>query len=482
MAKKSLFQYGSQHDYNVDAANRPSDSSTVCLVNNEVKYKGVNVVVEATPFNVEVGDMLVYDKQELKHKILKMRTYNAATFDTSRYVKSEALYHRTVGKVGLFLYKSQTSGAWGAQCEFKISGLDLTQSGSFDFLSTGYQAAATATTISWEAGATINDVKALFTTGNGGVIGNASYNSVTADNGDLIIMVGGYGTNNITISNLTGGGADAVLTDYSKTCKVGDVELTGNDNEIHRSFQGSTVATCFPSLAGDLLPVTSACYTVSKANRPYRCGMSFQIFKAYVTTNGATTFVDDTTGGSTFPMTKAKFDACATSETAAEVACYNRHNGDYDSYLRAAMIDIESLKGTVGDAYKNFGKQGKLLASIFYKNHNGEWKPCYPAAYNVSLMGVTAAGYTTGFEPGNIYMSESYEMASFMNDDIRLVLNQRIAALGGGNSLGGSNLWSASECLSSNAWVFNATYGNLHNGNKMHSYSCRGSLAFYFKS
>lgn len=482
MAKKSLFKYGSQNDYTVDAANRPGDSSVVSVVNHEIKYKGVNVVVEATPFNVEVGDMLVYDKQELKHKIVKMKTYNAATFDTTRYIKSEALYHRTVGEVGLFLYKSQTSGAWGAQTEFKISGIDLTAAGSFDFLSTGYQAKATATTISWEAGATLDSVKTQFATGNGATLGNASYSSVAIDGNDLIFMIGGYGTNNITISNLTGGGADAVLTDYSKTCKVGDVELTGNDNEIHRSFQGSTVATCFPALSGDLLPVTTACYTVSKANRPYRCGMSFQIFKAYVTTNGATTFVDDTTGDSTFPMTKAKFDACATSETAAEVACYNRHNGDYDSYLRAAMIDIESLKGTVGNAYKNFGKQGKLLASIFYKNHNGEWKPCYPAAYNVSLMGVTAAGYTTGFEPGNIYMSESYEMASFMNDDIRLVLNQRIAALGGGNSLGGSHLWSASEYDGNYAWIFYATIGILRTYNKLDGNSCRGSLAFYFKS
>ena len=480
MAKKSLFKYGSQNDYTVDAANRPGDSSVVSVVNHEVKYKGVNVVVEATPFNVEVGDMLVYDKQELKHKIVKMKTYNAATFDTTRYIKSEALYHRTVGEVGLFLYKSQTSGAWGAQTEFKISGIDLTAAGSFDFLSTGYQAKATATTISWEAGATLDSVKAQFATGNGATLGNASYSSVAIDGNDLIFMIGGTGTNNITLSNLADGGANVVLTDYSKYCKINGVELTGNDNEVHRSFQGSTVATCFPSLASDLLPVTSACYTVSKVSRPYRCGMSFQIFKAYVTTNGASTFVDDTTSGSTFPMTLAKFNACATSETAAEVACYNRHNGNYDSYLRAAMIDIESLKGTVGQAYKNFGKQGKLLASIFYKNHNNEWKPCYPAAYNVSLLGVTVAGYTTGFEPGNIYLSDNYEMSSFMNDDIRLVLNGYISALGSGNTLGGSHFWSASEYSSRYAWLFIATYGNLPDLSKMDGYSCRGSLAFKF--
>ena len=480
MAKKSLFKYGSQNDYTVDAANRPGDSSVVSVVNHEVKYKGVNVVVEATPFNVEVGDMLVYDKQELKHKIVKMKTYNAATFDTTRYIKSEALYHRTVGEVGLFLYKSQTSGAWGAQTEFKISGIDLTAAGSFDFLSTGYQAKATATTISWEAGATLDSVKAQFATGNGATLGNASYSSVAIDGNDLIFMIGGTGTNNITLSNLADGGANVVLTDYSKYCKINGVELTGNDNEVHRSFQGSTVATCFPSLASDLLPVTSACYTVSKVSRPYRCGMSFQIFKAYVTTNGASTFVDDTTSGSTFPMTLAKFNACATSETAAEVACYNRHNGNYDSYLRAAMIDIESLKGTVGQAYKNFGKQGKLLASIFYKNHNNEWKPCYPAAYNVSLLGVTVAGYTTGFEPGNIYLSDNYEMSSFMNDDIRLVLNGYISALGSGNTLGGSYFWSASEYSSRYAWLFIATYGNLPDLSKMDGYSCRGSLAFKF--
>ena len=95
---------------------------------------------------------------------------------------------------------------------------------------------------------------------------------------------------------------------------------------------------------------------------------------------------------------------------------------------------------------------------------------------------MTAAGYTTGFEPGNIYMSESYEMASFMNDDIRLVLNQRIAALGSGNSLGGSSLWGASEYFSNGAWLFYAAIGTLNCSSKMYGDSCRGSLAFYFKS
>ena len=480
MAKKSLFKYGSQNDYTVDAANRPGDSPVVSVVNHEVKYKGVNVVVEATPFNVEVGDMLVYDKQELKHKIVKMKTYNAATFDTTRYIKSEALYHRTVGKVGLFLYKSQTSGAWGAQTEFKISGIDLTAAGSFDFLSTGYQAKATATTISWEAGATLDSVKAQFATGNGATLGNASYSSVAIDGSDLIFMIGGTGTNNITLSNLADGGANVVLTDYSKYCKVNGVELTGNDNEVHRSFQGSTVATCFPSLAGDLLPVTSACYTMTKANRSWFTGLAFQIWKAYCAANGSTSFVSDITGNTSAPMKEATFNACATSQVTAEKECYDRNGGSWDNYLRNMCADIESLKGTVGDAYKNFGKQGKLLASIFYKNHNNEWKPCYPTAYNVSLLGVTVAGYTTGFEPGNLYLSDSYEIASFMNDDIRLVLNGYISALGGGSTLGGSNLWGASEYSSGNAWIFIATRGALGNGNKVNGNSCRGSLAFKF--
>lgn len=476
MAKESIFQYDDREDY-LSANNRPTDQSTVSLAGSEVEYKGVNVIVAALPQNCEVGDMLIYDKQELKHKILKMATYNAQTFDSDRYIKSEALWHRNVMNVGLFLYKGQDTQRWAAQCEFELSGLDLTQAGSFSFISTGYQAKAEATTIAWAANDTLASVLAQFTTGNGGVIGNASYNSAAIDGSSIIIMVGGTGTNNITISDKTGGAADLVLTDCSKVCKIGDTLVS--DTDTHRSFEGSTVATCFPGIASELLPVTTASYTVQGINRPYRCGVAFQIFKAYCTTSGSSTFVDDSTSGSVLPMTLAKFNACATSEVEAEVACYNRHHGDYDDYLKGAMIDVDCLKGTVGDAYQNFGKEGKLLASIMYKDHNDEWKPCYPAAYQASLWGVTVADYNTGFEPGNIYLSDSDELVGFMNDDIRLLLNPFITAVGG-TTLGGLTLWSSSQYNGSNAWRFIATNGTLDISYKMGRYEVRGSLAFKF--
>lgn len=38
--------------------------------------------------------------------------------------------------------------------------------------------------------------------------------------------------------------------------------------------------------------------------------------------------------------------------------------------------------------------------------------------------------------------------------------------------------WSASECSSGYAWIFNASYGYLDYNYKVYGYSCRGSLAF----
>ena len=477
MAKKSLYQYSDNESYTADASSRPVDSSVVSEVSSQVEYKGVNIVVDALPQNVEVGDMLIYDKQTLKHKILKMKTYNSSSFDTDRYIKSDMLWHQTILGTGLFLYKTMTSARWGAQCEFKLSGFDLTQAGSFTFLSTGYQAKAEATTISWEANATLESVRAQLTTGNGGVIGSGSYSSAVIDGTDIIVMVGGYGTNNITIGSLSGGAEGVTLTDYSKVCKIGDTFVS--DTDTHRSFEGSTVATCFPSLAGELLPVTTASYTVCDVNRPYRCGMYFPTFKAYVSTNGSSTFVDDTTSGSSFPMTLAKFNACATSEVEAEVACYNRHKGSYDSYLRAAMADHDTLKGTVGQAEQNFGKQGKLLASIMYKDHNDEWKPCYPAAYAASQMGVTVVGYTTGFEPGNLHFVDTNEGVSFMREGVVEELNANFAKIGG-MTLGSSYLWFSSEYDASNAWLYYAGDGDLGSNRKLGSYGVCGGLAFKF--
>ena len=477
MARKSLFKYGSQQDYSADGFSRPANANSVSVVSHEVEFKGVNVVVEATLLNCEVGDMLLYDKQELKHKILKMRTYNAATFDTDRYVKSNAFMHHSVKDVGLFVHASRSTAAWGAQCEFVLKGFDLTQSGQFTFLSTGYQAKGTATTITWSANDTLDSIKAQFTTGNGGVIGSGSYSSVAIEEDSLVFMVGGTGTNLITIGSLTGGAENLTLIDYSKTCKIGETLVS--DTDTHRSFQGSTVATCFPTIAGQLQPVTSASYTKAGVNRPYRCGMLFTKFKEYVSVSGSSTFVDDTTAGSVFPMTLAKFQACGISQDAAEKACYDRHKGNYDDYLKMAMADVENCKGTVGNAYENFGKQGKLLASIFYKNRKNEWKPCYPAAYAASQIAVTAAGFETGFEAGNFYQWDSFEGVSAYEQ--APILNPFISAVGG-TVLGTSYDWLSSEHSGSYAWLCSSGDGTLSGSNKMNSCGVRGAFAFKFNS
>lgn len=477
-----------ENGYNLlEVTNSTIDGITMTAVYTATEQpQTTNIIVEAEANNVQIGDMLIFDTVDNTQKILKMHSYNAASFDAltsqnlnGRYVISNCLYYETYTDYGLFMHKKQAAAAaWAAQCEFKLSGFDLTQAGSFSFLSTGYQAAATATTIEWQANDSLDDIVAQFTTGNGGVIGNASYSSKTKDGDDIIFYVGGYGTNNITIANPTGGAANLTLTDYSKVCKIGD-DLVA-DTSTHRSFQGKTVAAHFPTIASDLLPVTSACYTVGGVNRTYRCGVHFTTFRNYSATSGeASTFMDDTTASTKFPNTRAKFYSFATSETAAEVACYNRHRGSYNDYVKSAMADVDAPGGTVGNANGNLGKQGKLLASIFYKNHNDEWKPCYPAAYRASLI-ESDASFTSRF--GELYIHNSHDTVSCMIEKKRSVLNNRITTLGGGNAIGSSRLWTGSEYSSNIAWNFNASNGFLDSNYEMYSIAVRGSLAFRFQS
>lgn len=474
MAKKSLFEYGTQQDYTVGASNRPTDGSSVSRISDEVKFDGVNVVVDATILNCELGDMLIYDKQTLSRKLLKMATYNAATFDTNRYIKSNMFWHNSVRDTALFLYSGQTSARWAAQNEYKLSGFDLTQAGSFTFLSTGYQAAGSATTISWEANASLSDILAQFTTGNGGVIGNASYNTKAIEGSDIIFMVGGTGTNLITIGSKTGGASDVALTDYSFYCKIGDEVIA---TEEHRSFEGSTVTSLFGSYVSNVtFHYTSACYTNTNANRSWYTGVAFSIFKSYHAANGSTSFVSDITSNTSAPMKEATFLACKNSEVAAERECYERNNGSWDNYLHNMCANIEATKGTVNDNYANFGAQSKIRATIFYKNRNDEWIPCYPADYAASQMGVTVAGYTTGFEPGNLYMSDTFDFASYLTDEKRSVLNPYLTLVGG-TTLGGSYLWTGSEYSGSRAWRFGAAYGMLDDFYKMDSRGVRASLA-----
>lgn len=474
--------------YNLlEVTNSPLDGIKMTAVYTATEQpQTTNIIVEAKANNVQIGDTLIFDTVDNTQKILKMHSYNAASFDAltaqnlnGRYVISDCLYYETYTDYGLFMHKKQVASAtWAVQCEFKLSGLDLTQAGSFSFLSTGYQAAATATTIEWQANDSLDDIVAQFTTGNGGVIGNASYSSKTKDGDDIIFYVGGYGTNNITIANPTGGAANLTLTDYSKVCKIGDNLVA--DTSTHRSFQGKSVATNFPTIASELLPVTSTCYTVGGANRTYRCGVNFTTFRNYSATSGeASTFMDDTTASTKFPNTRAKFYSFATSETAAEVACYNRHRGSYNDYVKSAMADVDAQGGTVGNSNGNLGKQGKLLASIFYKDHNDEWKPCYPAAYRASLI-ESDASFTSRF--GELYIHNSHDTVSCMIEKKRTILNSRITTLGGGNAIGSSILWAGDECDGVYAWVFYATNGILSIYNKVNTFGVRGSLAFRFQS
>ncbi len=474
-----LRKYNSNNDY-VNDTSRPGNKSTVSQISHAVKYDGVNIVVEPTIYNVEVGDMIIYDKQLLTHKLLKMATYQAASFDTDRYIVSNFLWHESVGDIGIFVHSTMTASLpWAAKNEFTINSLNASLAGSFDILCTGSNAAATATTIRWDNNSTLADIAAQLTTTNGGVLGN--YSTCAVDGDVIVIMVGGWGSNNITITNAEGGASKYALVDCSMYCKVNGVELSGQANEIHRSFQGTSVATCFPSLAADLLPVTSASYTMFNVNRPYRCGLAYQIFKSYVTSYGASSFVDDYTSGSTFPMQQAVFEACNNSGVAAQQACYDRNNGSWETYLHNAMADINSLRGAVGNAYGNLGKQGKLIATCYYFDHNKVWQPCYPPANAATLVGVSVQGYTTGFEPGNGYLSDCYEMTSFMNDDKRLVLNGYISTLGG-STLGSSNLWASEEYYGNYGFLFYAYGGALGDGYKVYSYRGRISLAFRLKS
>lgn len=478
MSKKSIFNYDNHNDYTVNANMRPSDGSSVSKVGHAVEFNGVNVVVDYKPQNCSVGDMIIFDKELLTHKLLKMDTYDAATFNTDKYIRSNMFFHVSAMGVGLFIFGTAGGSAkWAAANEYRLHGFDLTVGGSFTFLSTGYQAKNSATTISWEAGATLASIAAQLTTGNGGVIGSASYNSVATMDGDLIITVNGTGTNLVTIGTKTGGAADLTLTDYSEKVRINGVAV---ETESHRSFQGSTFTSLFGTYFSDLtFPYTSACYTVTGANRSWWTGVSLAIMKAYCAASGSTTFVDDIDDSTSAPMNEATFLACGSSSTAKEKACYDRNGGSWDRYLRNMLADKEAVKGTVGSSYGDFGDRSKARASIEVLGYDGTWKPAYPADYQASTLGVTVAGYVTGFEPGNLTLPGTFEFSSFMNDDNRLLLNKRISATGG-TTLGGSYLWTGDECTGDDAWDFNATNGKLNYNIKMYSYGVRGSLALKF--
>ncbi len=467
---KYLRQYANKQAY-TDDTTKPTDHSSVSVAGNGVEFDGKNVIVPYCSAALEVGDEKLYDLAEHREVILKHNTYHAATFESARYVRSEAFYLLSYADKDIFVYKkcigtksnSHNGGAadgseqWAANNEYKVT-CDLTEDGGFSYTCTPGSTAISGS-CSWSAGDTITSVVSQLTTGSGltvKVVGEDAigFSISTNDNGTITFS----GVNNATV------------LDCSFSARIG---ISGTPKGSHAGFQGQAVKIIFPTL--DFMSASPVCYCESGNNSSYRTNIKPDTFKSYHATNGGGAFAAES---EVVPMKKSVWDSLAEDEDATHKALYDKYGGDYDEYLLSRRMRKNICKGVNATCREQGMAYTYALANCYFTDAEGNTKHVYPGAAICAAFGIDVSGETTGFEAGNWYLNSCTELVEELTPETAAILNTAIETASNGQAISWRAQWAVGESNARNAWFYYPTYGALSYGNyKSYSYQVRPLLA-----
>lgn len=466
---KYLRQYADKQAYKDDTT-RPTDRSSVSVAGNGVEYDGKNVIVPYRSASLEMGDEKLFDLAEHREVILKHGTYNAATFDSARYVRSEAFYLLSYGDRDIFVYKkcigtkvntyhggaAGGSEQWAANNEYKVT-CDLTEDGGFSYTCTPYGSAISGS-CSWTAGATIDSVVSQLTTGSGLSVKAIGENAIR-------FSLSTYNNGVITFSNTS----HATVLDCSLSARIG---INGTPKGSHAGFQGQTVKAIFPTL--EYMAASTDCYCESGNNSSYYTNVRPATFKSLATSSGAASFKAESEAQ---PMKKSVWDALATDEDASHKALYDKYGGDYDKYLLSRRIKKNICKGINATCREQGMAYTYALANCYFTDAEGNTKHIYPGAAICAAFGITVDGETTGFEPGNWYLNSCTELVEELTPENVTILNAAINTTTGGQTIQWRAQWAVGECNGRYAWFYHPDSGALRNNGKSYSFQVRPLLA-----
>lgn len=466
---KYLRQYADHQAY-IDDITRPTDRSSVSVAGNGVEYDGKNVIVPYRSASLEMGDEKLYDLAEKREVILKHGTFNAATFDSDRYVRSEAFYLLSYGDRDIFVYKKcigdkanayhggavDGSEQWAANNEYKVT-CDLSQAGGFSYSCQPYDAAISGS-CSWAAGATIASVVSQLTVGSGLTVKAIGDNAIG-------FSLSTYNNGTITFNGVS----NATVLDCSFSARIG---INGTPKGSHAGFQGQTVKTIFPAL--EYMAASSVCYCESGNNSSYRTNIKPDTFKSYHSASGAAAFAAES---EVIPMKKSVWDALATDEDVTHKALYDKYGGDYDQYLLSRRIKKNICKGINATCREQAMAYTYALANCYFTDAEGNTKHVYPGAAICAAFGITVDGETTGFEPGNWYMNGCTELVEELTPENVTILNAAIATASGGQAIQWRAQWAVGEYNGYGAWLYRPTNGALNYDGEYSSFQVRPLLA-----
>lgn len=415
-------KYTNKAAYTADTDRLATKSAVSFITDDNLSiFDGVNIVVEKQ--SASEGDLVVFDKSESRVRVVKAATVNKAQLPAN-LVPVGVVYARRGKKTYMVALDNATSKRWAATYEVALSGFDLANGGTFTL-----RINTTETTFTYAAGATLADIAANIAAnlphynaaGYGGWTASASDNAV-------IMSSNTYSAAMATIAAVSGVAITRTSDDRNYQTSLTDLLIEGSVEYVRRNNRvNSNVAGC---------------------NRAK--------FIEYEATNGTTPAANVAVGSATI-VNRASFN---DSEYCADLrAAYTT----YEAYLLGEheLQYPASYGAGVRDGKTNTAKIGTLR----FTDIRSSSSPCYPAAAEALAFGVTAEGYTTGFEAGAWWLpsvdeifllmrDRAFSSATLAGDPVNTTLVRMAKSTCYGN---GSYPWTSCEYNFSNAFFY---YGN----------------------
>ena len=430
--------YNTLADYQSDAAAIAALSGSVvsAIIGTGIKYDGENVVVPLSA--AQQADIVVFDKDELTHKVVKNGTYDSATFPSARYVIGGVVYAREGDVVNIMAKDKLDNARYAQGYKVKLTGFNFATGGSFD-ISLADRGTKSGT-ISYTTSDTLGSITAAINAlahSRFSAVASETYNCITIEHND-------YSVPTITISN-----SSPAIT---MTELAGKYQTTPAD-----------------SILGNGIIKPDTIIRTKGLSTSY-AGGNFAKFKAYYSVSGATDVGLSETSSSILRQSAFNMND--------NPVLYSKYGGDYDAYLMSEMLAWPCGRGII----RQFDSQlmTYALAAKTWVDVDGTIKPAYPSASAHAAYGIATEGYTTGFEPGKWCCGSVYDLWLTIrdrnlagNDDVNLSLS----AVGGTKHLVSDYYWSCCEYSSNYSWYYRGYYGYMGISTKYVSFSGRPLLA-----
>ncbi len=441
---KNLNKYSNTQAY-TDDANRPTNQSTVSLIEDGtgIKFDGKNVLVEKA--GAGIGDICVYNKTLLRKQFIKAGTYVAATFPANLVIMG-VVYYRTENKVHILGTTDLGSHQWAAPFRAKLSGFDFTTGGTFTITVN----AATTPSIDYIDIDTLTTVATKIQTAlNSGAANTALANwVVVADTvNNCIVASRSFYTPPLTIFTV----ADVALkVTTSIICEDWQTKLTG-------------FLTSYGSITREDGSFTSY------------AGGNFEKFYAYYYVNGEDTAANQAVGVGN-PI---RFSRYNLTDNPLVVNFYGAGEVGYQKYIQAKMTKFPYSKNAIID--KDGKSNTDLLSAVNYVDVDLSLKPIFPAAATAKAFGLTVAGHITGMEVGKWWLPSAQELFLLVRSlklDYTDAVNKTLAAIAGTRVNAASSHWSSSVNSSNNGWGYGGFGGRMNASPKGNSNLVRAVSAF----